>query len=63
MVNTNGINHHFEDTDNINSYMIRCLNSKMATGMERNHAIGVCHSEFKHKKQKKQMIKHENKKK
>lgn len=48
-------NHHFNERDNINTYMSRCIFRNMQSGMERWKAYSICHVEFKIKKQKKSM--------
>ena len=49
--------HHFIQWDDINSYLKRCIPSKMSENVNRSHAISICLSEYRYKKQKKQMKK------
>lgn len=47
--------HHFDNRDTIKSYMGRCMPTKMSNGYSRSQAFTICHTEFKHKKQNKQL--------
>ena len=47
-------NHHFNDKDNVNTWMKRCVSTKMNNGNDRLHSFSICISEYKFKKQKKQ---------
>jgi len=48
-------NHHFDNKDTIQTYMGRCIRTKMSLGSTRSESFSACFMEYKCKKQKKQL--------
>ena len=46
-------NHLFIDWDGINTYLKRCVPTKVANGMEYTRSVTVCMCEYRYKKQNK----------
>ena len=53
-------NHHFYNKDNSYSFIMRCIDTKIQSGISRNYAYTICKREYTYKKQDKDIKINEN---